>query len=290
MKRTHLLALTVGTLLAIPLTAGAQDDVIDLFDNQDSMAPAEVAIDGDASAVKLDELGLDSSVPDGAVQLKFERADSSILVETKIQGKDAYLIFDTGASITSLHTGFVQEIGKLPPSDAPSARVSTANGFALTKFGILDNLTLGKRVHSGVSFMTCDACPFGTRNGRPIVGLLGLNVLNRYRYSIDESTGTIELQATSNYNNRMRDIQPWLRVSSGRGDPAPKLKTQVTFDVKNLARRSVRDVVFKVECSSGESATLKPMRIPSSGTKKIDQTVDIEECGRASIRPLVANW
>lgn len=288
-QRRWLMAAAIFAI-AFPLSAGAQDDAIDLFDNQDSMAAGQVAIEGDASAVALDELGIDASVPDGAVQLKFERSDSSILVETKIQGQDAYLIFDTGASITSLNTGFVQKIGKLPPPDAPTARVSTANGQTMVRFGLLDNLTLGDRIHSGVSFMTCDACPFGMRNGRPIVGLLGLNVLNRYRYSIDESTGTIELQAISNFSNRMRDVQPWLRIAGGRGEPAPKLKTQVSFEVQNLARRTVREVVFRVDCSSGESVTLKPISVRSRAKKSVEEIVDIEECGQANIQPVAANW
>jgi clan AA aspartic protease (TIGR02281 family) len=273
---------------AVPISVGAQDDgAIDLFDNQDSMSSTTIAIEGESSGGGLD---LGGSAPGGPVTLKFARTDQSLLVETRINGNKAYMIFDTGASLTSISTSYLKSIGLTPPADAPMTTVSTANGMSAARFGMIDNLVLGNRTHTGVTFLTCDACPMGQRDGRPIVGLLGLNVLNRYRYSIDESQGTIVLTPTSAYNNRMRDIEPWIQVIGGRGEPAPKRKSRVIFEVVNRSRRTVDEMIFQVSCSNGDTATLEPMKLPAKKKMTVKQEIDVESCGRANVRALGGRW
>ncbi len=287
MKRTPFLVLIILCICA-PLGVAAQDAVIDLFDNQESMAAGSLTIDG-ADGPSAEDLGLGGSIP-GQLTLKFQRSDRSLLVETQIEGKGAYMLFDTGASLTAIDAAYLESRGLLPGDDAPKTMVSTANGQVPASFGILSSLKVGDRVHSGVSFLTCASCPSGTFKGKPIVGLLGLNVLNRYKYSIDESAGTIELTPTSAFNNRMRDIEPWVQVKRGAGQPTPDGRTIVVFEVENQSKRDVKEMVFEVQCSTGKSGKLKPLRLPAKKTTSVEQKVAIEKCGAASIRALGGRW
>jgi clan AA aspartic protease (TIGR02281 family) len=271
----------------LPLVVAAQDDSIDLFDNQDSMTASSISIEGTEDS---GDFGLGGSSPGGPVRLKFARTDRSLLVETKINGRDAYMMFDTGATLTAIDSGFLRKVGLLPGPNAPETTISTANGMTVAKFGLIDNFQLGNRTHTGVTFLTCDACPSGMRNGRPIVGLLGLNVLNRYKYSIDESQGIIELIPTTAYNNRMRDIEPWARVLNGEGEPASNSRTRVKFSVQNLSKRTIEEMIFEVNCSTGENARLEPVRLPPKKTTQVTQLVPILDCGRASISTLGGRW
>lgn len=260
-------SLTFAVIFAFANSASAQ--MIDLFDDQDSMPERVVAV-GEASA----ESGQEASAP-GAITLTFERQNTSILVLASVRGKEAYFLFDTGATYTTLTSAFARSIGAMPPPGAPVITVETANGPAATQMGLIDQFTLGRRPHSGVSYLLCDACPSGTYKGKPVVGLLGRNVIGRYRYSIDEGTGKIVMHPSSNYNDRIRDVENWLQIEDSRVGDMDRSGIRVIAMLRNHASKSVTDVEVVLNCGAREFS-LGRKSIPSRSTRKFEGRVSGE--------------
>lgn len=235
----------VGLLFVSP-SAFAQK-VVEMFDGQNEL-PESVGIQinsldqGDASAV-------DSSGGSG-FSLHFDRDGSSMLVPATVQGQAVYFLFDTGATTTTLAAWFAKEVNLLPKSDYPAVEFQTANGPTVAQFGVIDRLVLGGRLHAGVTFSMCASCPGGTFKGKPIVGLLGLNVISRYRVSIDDGAGRIEMSPGTRYSDRTRDIMPWLvledfetTIDTGRH--------KAFVRVRNIAPRRISEVTLVAKCADG---------------------------------------
>lgn len=115
-----------------------------------------------------------------AVVLPYEGTGSSLKVPVDLEGADGkvlevMMLFDTGASFTSVDRATLRALGVRVPSDAPEVTVRTANGERTTPLVLLDRVWLGGLAIDGVTVGVCDACAHGDE-----VGLLGLNVSGRF--------------------------------------------------------------------------------------------------------------
>lgn len=274
--------LSVILILLASFPAYAQ--VIDLFDEQDSMPEKTLLVDGMATSEDA------SNAQGGApIILRFERQDSSIMVMATIRGKDVYFLFDTGATYTTLTSAFARSVGALPPKDGPTAMMQTANGPRNAPFGLIDRLVLGGRPHSGVTYTLCDACPSGMYKGKPVVGLLGRNVIGRYRYVIDEGTGKIEMSPASHYTDRMRDMELWLSVENSDIEPMGKDKYRIALTVRNRAPKSIADLNVMLECEGG-NVSIARIPVPASGKKQLRKELVAPNCANSRIRFEDGRW
>lgn len=145
--------------------------------------------------------------------------------------------------------------GIYPARNAPSLRVMTANGMALSKLGIMNQLTLGNTPHNHVTFGLCASCGGGEVQGRPIVGLLGLNVLRRYRMNIDDSQGMIQLDPLTDISNRSADIEPWIMMQGNWLRPSIGRRIVIAGQIFNQSPRDIRNVEVSFWCDNPEGAT-----------------------------------
>lgn len=227
----------------------------------------------------------------GAVRLPFVRSGETLMVEAKVQGKPVYFVLDTGATTTTLTGRFAKRVGIKPGKRAPVGLVSTAGGVRETRYGLIGSLDLAGRLHSGVSFSICDACGFGQDKGkRPLVGLLGMNVLGRYSLQIDDDAGVVELTPNQAWSDRAVDIQPWVELDakpyliSPQSVQAPA-KWGYKVRVRNRAERSVEGLVLTLTCfeegGRTREAVSDPVRVRAraSATVKLDAEFD-RQCVR----------
>ena len=282
--------LLIAALSLVPALAIAQ--VIDVFDDQDKMPETKVSVTDSEGNVVIDTTGSDSSggiQADGGITLKFERQNTSILVPAKVNGKDVYFLFDTGATYTTLLGPFAKAARVYPKKDFPVGMSQTAGGQQAMQFGLIDRLDLGGRRHTNVTYAVCNQCPSGIYKGRPIVGLLGLNVVGRYRYSVDDGAGKIEMYPNSAYANRKRDIMPWIKAEF---DSVPETfkEWRAVVTMANQAPRKIRDLKIEFTCADGKSHELGPKTLSARGKTKFARSFEAGECPGMNFDILSAKW
>lgn len=275
----------LSLFLTFFVSFSAQAQVIDLFDGQDSMPEKALSVDTAGSSPSEASGGQGGS----PIVLRFERHDSSIMVPVTIRGKEVYFLFDTGATYTTLTSSFAKSVGALPPKDGPTAIMQTANGNRVAAFGLIDRLVLGGRPHSGVTYSLCDACPSGMYKGKPVVGLLGRNVIGRYRYAIDEGAGKIEMFPASHYTDRIRDMEIWLSLEDPNAVPIAKDKVRVSLTLRNRAPKSISDVNVLLECEGG-NIPIGQVSVPALGKKQLRKELVAKNCNRPRIRFEDGRW
>ena len=114
------------------------------------------------------------------VVLPTEGRSGSLRIPVTVEGgrksEDVTMIFDTGATLTTLDRTTLRKIGVSVPRDAPTMQVHTAAGPRETQLVMVERVWVGGFEVEGVSIAVCDACANGDA-----VGLLGLNVSERFR-------------------------------------------------------------------------------------------------------------
>ena len=302
---TGLWAMPVGLAQGIDLfSQDRRDESISLFETSPEQNPTLIVEDephhqdsSDAPGFLIERgegPGLSSSLT--PIRLPYERRGSSMMVPARIGSHDVYFLFDTGASYTTLTSAFAALIGASPRANAPNVVVQTAGGLVETEFSLLNHLTLGTQRLEHISFIVCDPCGGFVHQGRPVVGLLGLNVLRRYRVSFDDTAGLIELHPHAEFSDRSSDIEPWIeseltdfRLAAGSGTRAI-----ATLSLRNFAHRSIRDLVIELECTtlSGEirQARTSPAILSARGTAETTASLDVAGCLQLQPRLLQARW
>lgn len=173
---------------------GATDPMID-FTLAQLSSPADAREEPDSP-----EAALAAKTPERRAVTP-ERAESSdcvrplvragkrgtFVVEVNIEGTDARLIVDTGASITVLERTLVDALGlRLDPDRV--MRAITAAGPARLPLLAIDDLRIGTWRVPQLTVAVCDRC-----GGAAAEGLLGLDVQDVLGYQIDLETPRLRL-------------------------------------------------------------------------------------------------
>jgi len=124
------------------------------------------------------------------IQVPFQKRAASILVPATVNGQPiGYFILDTGATFTSVSRVVADRLRI--SGGGSSVRLATANGLIQAPLTLLDEVDVGGAVARHVPAVIHDlpsAPP-------PVVGLLGLSFLERFRVNIDLSSGLLLLQS-----------------------------------------------------------------------------------------------
>lgn len=142
-----------------------------------SAPPLVVASGGPAGDIVLTSVRLGTQ---HAVQVSLEGADGARL--------DQLLLVDTGADFVVLPGSLIQALG-LDPEGLGEREMQTANGLVTAQVGTLTALWLGQARIEGVEVAFIDDDKLSGN------GLLGMNVLGRYRLTIDDEHSQITLTA-----------------------------------------------------------------------------------------------
>ena len=115
-----------------------------------------------------------------AVVLPVESHGSSISVPLTVMDSEIWLLFDTGASLTTLNEATLEELGVDIPEDAPVVQLRTANGIRESRLVLLSDVWLGGLYVGHVTVAVCEPCA-----DERTKGLLGLNVFVFLRRSVE---------------------------------------------------------------------------------------------------------
>jgi predicted aspartyl protease len=183
------------------------------------------------------------------VALPYEGQGHSLLIPVTLEGPggrivETDMLFDTGATYTTLDRRTLRQLGMAVPPDAPTITFQTANGDSTSALVVLDRIWLGGFEVVGATVAVCDSCTSGGTHA----GLLGLNVSSRFLITLDTARREVILEPHSPLRDRL-DVRPWLDLE-GRGATWPDGRTEVTITARNLADRALSKASVEVRCQA----------------------------------------
>jgi hypothetical protein len=204
--------------------------------------------------------------PVGGVLLPFEGGGDSLRVRTTFDGpeysEELALLFDTGATLTTLDRGALRSLGVSVPSDAPTAHFQTANGEVESPLVLLDRIWLSRSQSvEGVTVAVCDNCTRGET-----AGLLGLNVTGLFLTTVDHELQTITLKPRAGRPDRRLDLLHWMDIKA-TATSWPSGRVEVDLALTNRSTRLAAEAVVEIACPES-SFSVTFTAIASGATKK----------------------
>jgi len=257
----RMLATPLGDAMSERLAAGGERLVGSLGGDRDllpealpmeSLEAAELAGDLEpyASRATGDDLRIETSDTDpeeAAVFVPYSQKSGSLQVAVDVDGPEIgerlQMIFDTGATYTTLSHHALELLDVQVPADAPRITLRTANGEIEAPVVLVDAVWLGDAAVEWVTVAVCDSCA-----SPDVAGLLGLNVSGQFVVSIDHDRQRIELRPRRAYKNRRLDIRQWIDVHSTATiwwDGG----IEIELVARNLSGREIRSAVIELTCS-----------------------------------------
>lgn len=177
----------------------------------------------------------------GRVAVPFERRGGAIIVPVTVFGPEAsarvHMLFDTGASLTTIDSRTLSQLGLYVSSADPTVTLRTANGMAQRTVTVIDGAALGSaRVDGALAVALCDSCA-----ADDVVGLLGTNFSHYFRVTVDHQTSELLLEPIAGAEERQSDTRLFLGLQNGRGEQRGTT-FHISVDVYNQAPREIRDV------------------------------------------------
>jgi len=231
------------------------------------------------------------SEPDGAdtpVILPYEPQNGSLQIAVDVDGPEVgeqlQMIFDTGATYTTLSQQALELLDIPVPPGAPRITLRTANGEIEAPLVLVDAIWLGDAAVEWVTVAVCDSCA-----SPQTAGLLGLNVSGQFVVAIDHDRNRIELRPRRRYRNRRLDVRQWIDVRSTATvwwDGG----VEVALDARNLSQREIRGAVVQLDCG-GDSFAVQLDDIEAHGETSTRVALPREtDCRRQTLELVRANW
>jgi hypothetical protein len=187
---------------------------------------------------------------------------------------DTELIFDTGATLTSIKPELLAALGYTVPDDAPVISTQTANGRRETPLLLLDRVWLGGFPIDNVSVIVCDNC--GDLNG-----LLGLNISGSFRVEVDQSSRELLFRPEAR-PSRQLDVRSWLSLGlQERGE-------RLTAVVRSRAPVPITELEVEVSCGS-EADVLSLGPLEAGGTARGPVAASVW-CDQPQMSVIYASW
>jgi hypothetical protein len=199
-------------------------------------------------------------------------------------GEELRMIFDTGATLTTLNRHTLDLLDIPIPRNAPRIQLNTAAGEIEAQLVLVDAVWLGNEVVEWVTIAVCEPCG---RDG--VAGLLGLNVSGQFHVSIDHDAEVIELRPRTGRTNRKIDVAPWLNLRSQLTQWNDG-RIEVEIEASNLALQEIRSAVLEVECAN-ERFAVRLKSIPAQSS--VHETASLargSDCSRYHVHTFAADW
>jgi hypothetical protein len=193
------------------------------------------------------------------------------------------MLFDTGATLTTLDRATLKKIGVRIPADAPRLTMQTAAGPQTTSIVAVDRLWVGGLEVEGVTVSVCDPCATGGS-----VGLLGNNVSERFLVTVDGARSEIALEPRPENTDRGADIGPWIELEA-EGTRWPDGRSEVVIEAENRSRRWVDSVKVAIRCKQTRYAEIRDISPGQIG--RVEVSVDAEaDCSSFQVELVRAEW
>jgi len=149
-----------------------------------------VAIRGDDGIEQIIVLGFKQHVPDETI-INTSKKGQNHFIEAALIGPsgdrvEVTLMIDTGAAYIVLPKTMIAKLG-LDEAALSESKLQTANGMVKAEVGELSSLEIGDQVLDKVAAAFVEDDRLGD------VKLLGMNVLNMYRFTLDDEQQTMTL-------------------------------------------------------------------------------------------------
>ena len=222
------------------------------------------------------------------VILPYKGEQTSLRVRTDFDGPEIgeqfEMIFDTGATFTTLNHESLDRLGVEVEANAPWITLRTASGEIEAPLVLLDAVWLGDEPVEWVTVAVCDSCA-----NPPSVGLLGLNVTGRFRVSLDHDRRRIELAPRRRGKNSALGIAHWLDVRSEairQGEGA----VEVTLTATNRAPQDIDQAVVDLSCGT-ETFAIQIDDIPAGQDRSTNISLPRgTDCRRQMMKLSRARW
>lgn len=163
------------------------------------------------------------------------------------------MIFDTGATFTTLSPAALARMGVAIPDDAPTLRFHTAGGEREAPLVYLERVWVGGFSVEGVTVGVCADCASDDS-----VGLLGLNVSRRFLVTVDQARQELVLEPRREVRDSTSDIRPWVRLAATATRFADG-RVEVVVDLDNDGPRDLLGAEVLVACGEGWTVPLGPV-------------------------------
>ena len=239
----------------LPAVEGTRDVPKEATTNREAKPPPVERAPAKAPAASTLQAPSRPTVQGDQVVLPTEGRRGSLRIPVTVEGPrrqfETTMIFDTGATITTLDQATLRRIGVRIPDDAPAMEVHTAAGPRQTRVVLLDRLWVGGLEVEGVSISVCDACAT-----EEAVGLLGLNVSERFLVTVDGAREELVLAPREGANNRAVDVTPWIDLQA-EATRWPDGRTEVMLEAENQSRRWIERLTVAIQCDQTRYAELR---------------------------------
>jgi clan AA aspartic protease (TIGR02281 family) len=186
------------------------------------------------------------------VVLPYEGSGNALHVPVEIEGPsgevvEVTMIFDTGASFTTLDTATLRRLGLRVPADAPEVRVHTAAGERSSRLVLVPRVWIGGLQVEGVTVGVCDDCANGID-----VGLLGLNVSGRFLTTVDQARREIVLRPRQGPDDRLADVRYWVELGA-EATRWPDGQVEARVRVENRSARDILGATVELRAPDGST-------------------------------------
>jgi predicted aspartyl protease len=272
---------------------GGDRDLLPAAVPMEALAEGELESDPEPYASRAMEGAAAEEVPEpnaveAPVLVPYEPQNGSLQIAVDVDGPEAgeqlQMIFDTGATYTTLSQHALELLDIPVPPGAPRITLRTANGEIEAPLVLVDAIWLGDAAVEWVTVAVCDSCA-----SAQTAGLLGLNVSGQFVVAIDHDRNRIELRPRRRYRNRRLDVRQWIDVRSTATvwwDGG----VEVALDARNLSRREIRGAVVQLDCG-GDSFAVQLDDIAAHGETSTRVALPRgTDCRRQTLELVRANW
>lgn len=179
---------------------------------------------------------------DDQVALPYEGQGHSMIIPVQFGDSEFPMLFDTGASFTTLNQRSLAALGLHVSGDAPVVTLHTANGDRSARLVVVPQVWVGGLAVEGVTVAVCEECADGR-----VSGLLGLNVSGQFLVTIDTAGQQVLFQPRAGDPDRVVDVQPWLDTRATVTLFADG-RSEAEATAENHGARAVTNAVVGIHC------------------------------------------
>jgi hypothetical protein len=180
----------------------------------------------------------------GDIVIPYQTAGNSIIVPITFQGRHTVelpMLFDTGATLTTLDQASLDDLGLTIAADAPIITTQTAAGPQESPVTLISAVAIGGHPVDNVTLSRCEPCRDDHARG-----LLGMNVSGRFLITIDTINQQLTLRPRS--GGQTKDVEAWLELASS-ATAWEDGRIEVTLRARNRAPIPVSRAVMSVFCN-----------------------------------------
>ena len=197
----------------------------------------------------------------GDVVIPYTAAGSAIVIPVAFEDASGStvtlpMLFDTGATLTTLDRASMAEVGLTLAPDAPEITSQTAGGERKSRVTLSPGLSIGGHRVDGVTVSQCEPCADAKARG-----LLGMNVSGRFLITIDTQAQQLILRPRA--GEQTRDVEPWLEISASALQGADG-RVEMTLTAQNKSHRAISRARVRVTC--GVDSWVDVQDIPPGGS------------------------